>query len=475
VVATLCVAALALYPRPAIANATNCGASISDLYLEGESQNGHTVVYSFRFHSHDQKPVSAELTLTDHQGHVYPLTVPQFTPTGVDPISDLIRFAWTNDKIATASLVSTKTSSATLQCASSPIQLHPLEDGGSTLSFPDLISAASDAGPRTAEPSAPPFFSDAVFIKKVMPNYPPEAKNIGITGDVRILAIVTPDGKPNGIYVDSSSQDYFLDGAAADAASASTFRPARRLGVPVPRAYPILYAFRLYPSPGGHPRSTACGVRLDRFLIDGFDRESNSLLYALKFVADRNDVQSVSLEFDNAVHATLTFAADDWTKLDSGAYEANRSVLLGTLVGAAALNSVSNHASVVTPCARVVASAWDNTYGMLHSSDVQRLSKIQSSVHGVTEVGAARFEHRVWATYPPGALTIQPESSAVVLITVGDGSKASSVKLVGSTGVAALDDAAVAAAKASTYRHEGSTPAMYEAWYSFDPHVPGLP
>jgi TonB family protein len=92
------------------------------------------------------------------------------------------------------------------------------------------------AGSGTAQPQPPPDSAASRFddfqvttlpepVERVRPRYPPVAQTMGTSGEVRVKALVTPDGAVADVAIARSIRG--LDNAALDAVRAWRFKPAR--------------------------------------------------------------------------------------------------------------------------------------------------------------------------------------------------------------------------------------------------------
>lgn len=135
-----------------------------------------------------------------------------------------------------------------------PIRTEPIGTGSPARPVPFLApvaaavpvpapAAAADApmsAPAQAVPGEPPGFVD-----HVEPLYPRNARLAGVEGVVRLRLRVGADGTLSRVVVAASSGDAALDRAAVEAASASTYRPARIGGRAVEAEAEASYRFEL--------------------------------------------------------------------------------------------------------------------------------------------------------------------------------------------------------------------------------------
>jgi len=92
---------------------------------------------------------------------------------------------------------------------------------------PPATAAASAASASRSETVTPPSFS-AAYLRNPPPDYPPLAKRRGEEGMVMLKVLVTADGAPARIEIESSSGSRLLDAAATEAVRGWRFQPARR-------------------------------------------------------------------------------------------------------------------------------------------------------------------------------------------------------------------------------------------------------
>ena len=84
-----------------------------------------------------------------------------------------------------------------------------------------------------------------LWLRKIEPEYPSEAKRAGKEGTVILAATIDVDGKAIDIEVKEDKVGLGCAKAAIDALEASLFRPATRGGVSVPIRIAIPYQFKL--------------------------------------------------------------------------------------------------------------------------------------------------------------------------------------------------------------------------------------
>ncbi len=83
-----------------------------------------------------------------------------------------------------------------------------------------------------------------VLIKKAMPEYPDIARQLGLEGIARVVAIVGPDGKVIKVERVIADNDIFKE-PAMRAALKCIFKPAKQAGVPVSVRVIIPFIFKL--------------------------------------------------------------------------------------------------------------------------------------------------------------------------------------------------------------------------------------
>lgn len=92
--------------------------------------------------------------------------------------------------------------------------------------------------------SAPPVFP-AEVLDHPSPEYPAEARRMGLEGCVVLRVLVSETGRPEEIGVRSSSGHAILDEAALEAVRRWTFTPARSGSAPLPSRVDIPFRFEL--------------------------------------------------------------------------------------------------------------------------------------------------------------------------------------------------------------------------------------
>jgi protein TonB len=85
--------------------------------------------------------------------------------------------------------------------------------------------------------------AEAYFRRRVLPEYPREARNAGQAGTVIVRVEIDADGRPARVEIARSSGFPLLDEAAAEAARRSRYFPAIQQGRPVPTETEIPYRF----------------------------------------------------------------------------------------------------------------------------------------------------------------------------------------------------------------------------------------
>ncbi len=86
-----------------------------------------------------------------------------------------------------------------------------------------------------------------VIIKTVRPEYPEEASEAEIEGDVTLLVYIDENGDVRNAIVQSSPGLAALEEAAKEAALECKFKPATKRGKPIGVWYSIVMEFRLKP------------------------------------------------------------------------------------------------------------------------------------------------------------------------------------------------------------------------------------
>ena len=109
-----------------------------------------------------------------------------------------------------------------------------------TANIPTTGAAAASSGKPGPGDSA-----RATWRNRVRPNYPESAKRAGQSGSVQIQLSVNALGQPTGGRVLRGSGLPALDAAALRAALASSFKPKRLAGIPLPDTVIVPYSFRL--------------------------------------------------------------------------------------------------------------------------------------------------------------------------------------------------------------------------------------
>ena len=113
--------------------------------------------------------------------------------------------------------------------------------------IPEARAPASVAAPVTPVAIAPrlPRFEPPTFLAREEPAYPARARRAGSEGRVVLRVAISAAGEVTGLEVVRSSGSVLLDEAAAAAARASRFTPARRDGVAEPSEAEAAYRFEL--------------------------------------------------------------------------------------------------------------------------------------------------------------------------------------------------------------------------------------
>jgi protein TonB len=121
---------------------------------------------------------------------------------------------------AVAGMASSDTGSASslTSLSTTPLSTTPLP---TTPSSPSLAGRATTPAEQAARP-------DYAYNPK--PEYPPVARQFGLTGRVMMRVLVEPDGAPREIVIANSSGHDMLDQAALRSVRAWRFVPARRAG-----------------------------------------------------------------------------------------------------------------------------------------------------------------------------------------------------------------------------------------------------
>jgi TonB family protein len=156
----------------------------------------------------------------------------------------ILAFPWPNTSLGAIKLVDTTYGSDTkVPC-----------DGGAAvaiLNSKEDVKAAFDDTGLTWPQSVPGTMTimqqmtDAAFIFRAAPQYPPFDVSERNQGTVVLEVTVGPDGRATAISVYSSSGYPNLDKAAIAAARASTFKPPRINGDPISSEYLLTYIFAL--------------------------------------------------------------------------------------------------------------------------------------------------------------------------------------------------------------------------------------
>ena len=81
------------------------------------------------------------------------------------------------------------------------------------------------------------------YLNNPKPPYPPELMKQGISGTVKLRAMVEADGKPSSVEVVSSTHPEFGESARQTVLNHYTFIPATRNGQPVRQSYTFTFRF----------------------------------------------------------------------------------------------------------------------------------------------------------------------------------------------------------------------------------------
>lgn len=112
---------------------------------------------------------------------------------------------------------------------------------------------ASPAAPRPVTPPSPapapaPFVQasfDAAYLHNPAPDYPPQARMMGLQGRVELEVEVLPSGRPGKVRIEHSSGESILDRAAVNAVKRWRFVPARRGATAVTSTVIVPIVFKL--------------------------------------------------------------------------------------------------------------------------------------------------------------------------------------------------------------------------------------
>lgn len=106
---------------------------------------------------------------------------------------------------------------------------------------PAPLSGVGTGGPGTWVNERNP-----VVLKRVLPGYPPLAREAGAEGTVQVRVRVDAQGRVVDTRVEASDAVEALERAALEAAAGFLFQPARQQGMPVPFQTLLTFEFRLH-------------------------------------------------------------------------------------------------------------------------------------------------------------------------------------------------------------------------------------
>ena len=325
-----------------------------------------------------------------------------------------------------------------------------------------------------AEPDAAPFVTEVEFVKKVRPEFPAAALAVGAQGPAIVVITVGTEGRVTHAKILQSSGNAALDQAAKNAARASIFTPARRYGQAQARQYQIEYMFMIENEPVDV--ATNCNATIEKAQWDGSDRSGSTSLYDITLVSDTDSIQQANIQMNRgeASDVSVLLSPLVWSKTQTGKYLADSQFLDdGPPARVLALQSVRSGQKDATLCGLVPIVVANNTDSEF--PEAIGIASIAIKPNHQTMLDPVKIAVRVWPTF--SVLHPSPELVAVTTLVITipkNETHPSSVKMFKSSGMDWFDEAAIAAARATTYVPSGQT-AAYKIEFAYNPSPPGRP
>lgn len=349
----------------------------------------------------------------------------------------------------------------------------PCESNPVTVTNPSastaVVTVYDDAKPRA---SLPPDISnlsslwsdrdivDQGFIKKLQPSYPERALLDGAQGSVSITIDVGSDGKPidgwvRSMWINTALSE--LERAAMDAALGSRFVPPQQDGRSTTARYSIVYSFEEDPggfvAPDGYDHQL-CPIDLDDVTLESSSGGGQPSWYSYRVSARTTEFTSAVIDVvdasDVASHlnwSDVQLAEDPIrSKAWNGAAAFDWS---GPPIAGAWISSVTSANGKRIPCQPVVVQ----TGARLHASPYTRVATGDPlPLLDPQPVVPAAFSDEIWPVYPTQTDGNRQAGHVDVEAAVDARGIARDAFVTKSSGVNALDVAAVGAAATSTYQ-----------------------
>lgn len=463
--------------------AETCPLTIKSLTLAGKGAAGKAVMYALTADILGPTPMSAALTMRTRSGDTL-LNWPRIEPSANAPKPSSpqqevrLLFERKSDdilgvKIATASGV---------PCTASATAASKAADHFPVVTVYDEL-AHHEALPEGSPLDRRPLITDAKFLHKLAPVYPQIFQDQNRSGTVEVGINIGSDGVPLYAWIrardTSLNSDTSLDGPSIWAALHSTYSPQLSEGRPTTSTYLILYSYRLDNqnlSASHIDHFKLCPLVLQEYRVAVSDESDHTQWYS--FSVDSLDSKGVGrptsavIGVRNAKHTIsgllwnpvplqqVVNKPDAW--FANGSFNWNGPPLVSAWVDSVVMNN-----GKTINCQPVI----DPPFNLADSTEFPRyISGDQLPMLSIQQVLPAQFIHEVWPEFPPGPSGVRLPGFTVVQSVVDDAGVVREAFVIQTSGVSALDLAALNAASSSTYNAASSgAVAMYEAVYQFVP------
>lgn len=238
-----CVAALVLLISSR-AVADSCPIAIHHFWISALGVSQKFALYKASIHFSNSGQYTLRFSVfgdTESNHHTVTASVDLSAPQAEDWV---LQFPWPNTSLGAMKLLSATDGAGTnVPCDNLPAVaiLNSREEVKAT--FDDTGMTWPQSVPGTM--SVMQQMTDAEFIFRAAPQYPPFDANEGHQGTTTLEVTVGPDGHATAVSIYRSSGYPNLDSAAIAAARASTFKPPRINGEPISTEYLLSYVFAL--------------------------------------------------------------------------------------------------------------------------------------------------------------------------------------------------------------------------------------
>jgi TonB family protein len=331
---------------------------------------------------------------------------------------------------------------------------------------------------------------DADFINKVTPNYPYIGKEQLDQGIVAVVVVVGAKGIPIQAWTNwsvTTGQAEPLQKAAMDAVMASRFTPPYADDRPTNQEYVILYTFSLDGMPDVREplNDKPCLISLSNPRAEVSDSEDLNNWYSLQMVTDSDDIASVSLNVKDTSGKISTMST---ASLALKPFSLNEGP--GSGMGSAYYRGPHWAASVTFSRPQAdIAALWVTSFAQTNG-EVTTCPPVISVPSNLWEAGPnariisiavpaqpspqsllpAAFSTERWPAYPTDASGKRVGGHVDVETIVDSKGRALEAFVMSSSGITALDQAALTAATQSTYVPPATgTTGFYQAIYRFIP------